>query len=588
MDSNHTLLNGADLAILHHRFEVVARKMANTLMRTGRSGVLNRARDFSCCIVTAGCELITAAESLPIHVLSGPDHMARVMKQFHPELRRGDAFLNNSPYHGCSHAADHTILVPVLDSDSVHRYTVVAKAHQADVGNSVPTTYHGSAADVYEEGALIFPSVQVQREFRDIDDIIRMCRVRIRVPDQWYGDYLAMIGAARIGERELAALGEEFGWDSLARFCDQWFDYSERQMADALGRLPAGSVTATSVHDPFPGMPAAGVAITVRVTVDSTGGRVEVDLRDNPDAMRNGLNLSQACAETSAMVGIFNSITHNVPRNAGAFRRISILLREGCVCGIPRHPSSCSVATTNIADRVANATQCAFAELHDGAGMAEVGAVISPACGVVSGVDPRTGAAYINQVFLGMTGGAGAPESDCWTTTAHVGNGGMCFLDSVELAEVYQPLIVYDRHVIMDTEGAGRHLGANAIFVEFGPHRTAMTVAYVSDGVINRPKGVRGGLSGGAAGQYLRKPDGTLVPLPACAQIAIAQDERVVSIGAGGGGYGPPMAREPKAVKSDVSDMRISRHRALEVYGVAIGTDGEIDHVATSLRRLHA
>ena len=45
------------------------RKMANTLLRSGRSGVLNRAKDFSCCIVTADCELLTAAESLPIHVL---------------------------------------------------------------------------------------------------------------------------------------------------------------------------------------------------------------------------------------------------------------------------------------------------------------------------------------------------------------------------------------------------------------------------------------------------------------------------------------------------------------------------------------
>ena len=29
-----------------------------------------------------------------------------------------------------------------------------------------------------------------------------VCR-RIRVPDQWYGDYLATVGAARIGERRL-------------------------------------------------------------------------------------------------------------------------------------------------------------------------------------------------------------------------------------------------------------------------------------------------------------------------------------------------------------------------------------------------
>ena len=94
-------LDGARLAIMSNRFEGIARKMANTLFRTGRSGVLNRARDFSCCIVTRDCELLSAAESLPIHVLAGPDQMAASMHQFHPELRKGDAFLHNSPYHGC-------------------------------------------------------------------------------------------------------------------------------------------------------------------------------------------------------------------------------------------------------------------------------------------------------------------------------------------------------------------------------------------------------------------------------------------------------------------------------------------------------
>src|SRR5690606_10493961 len=112
--SEHSpVTDGVGLALLNNRFEGVARKMANTLLRTGRSGVLNIARDFSCAIVTRTDELLAAAESLPIHVLSGPDLMCKAMKEFHPVLRRGDAFLHNSPYHGCSHAADHTILVPV-------------------------------------------------------------------------------------------------------------------------------------------------------------------------------------------------------------------------------------------------------------------------------------------------------------------------------------------------------------------------------------------------------------------------------------------------------------------------------------------
>ncbi len=67
-------MNGADLTVLSHRFDGIARTMANVLLRTGRSGVLNRGKDLSCCIVSKDCELITAAESLPIHVPLRPRH----------------------------------------------------------------------------------------------------------------------------------------------------------------------------------------------------------------------------------------------------------------------------------------------------------------------------------------------------------------------------------------------------------------------------------------------------------------------------------------------------------------------------------
>ena len=43
-------------------------------------------------------------------------------------------------------------LEQAADDAGIHRYTVLAKAHQADIGNSVPTTYFAAARDVYEEG----------------------------------------------------------------------------------------------------------------------------------------------------------------------------------------------------------------------------------------------------------------------------------------------------------------------------------------------------------------------------------------------------------------------------------------------------
>ena len=59
--------------------------------------------------------------------------------------------------------------------------------------------------------------MRVQRDYKDIDDIIRMCRRRIRVPEQWYGDYLAMLGAARIGEARLKELCEKYGRETIKR-----------------------------------------------------------------------------------------------------------------------------------------------------------------------------------------------------------------------------------------------------------------------------------------------------------------------------------------------------------------------------------
>ena len=577
---------GVRLALLSNRFEGIARKMSNTLLRSSRSGVINMARDFSCCIVTREHELLAAAEGLPIHVLSGPDLMARSMQAFHPVLKKGDAFLHNSPYHGCSHPADHTILVPVIDDQGIHRYTVLAKAHQADCGNSQPTTYMGMAKDVYEEGALIFPAVQVQKDYEDIDDIIRMCQMRIRVPEQWHGDYLAMVGAARIGERELLALGEELGWDNLHAYEQDYFDYSEKRMVTALRGIPEGMVTRISIHDPLPGMDVQGIPIRVDVKVLRDQSMIEVDLRHNPDCLPIGLNLSESCARTSAMVGIFNSIDHSVPKNAGSFRRIVVHLRENCITGIPIHPTSCSAATTNIADRVANAVQSAMAGLGEGYGLAECGGVIPAGGGVVSGVHPVSGRSFVNQVIIGVSGGAGAPRADAWQLIGHVGNAGKMFIDSIELDELRQPLYVHQRRFLKDTEGAGTFVGASSLYAEFGPVGTAaLNVAYGCDGVIYAAKGVRGGLSGSRASQGVRAVDGNTELLPAWGQVLLNAGERVFSSSCGGGGYGSPYLRDAQKVVHEVQEGWISPERALSIYGVALLHDGSLDAEQTLLLR---
>jgi N-methylhydantoinase B len=176
----------------------------------------------------------------------------------------------------------------------------------------------------------------------------------------------------------------------------------------AINKLEAGKASWTSTHDALPGMAQGGIPITVHIDVRPDAGEIRKDLRDNPDCQPSGLNLSEACARTSAMVGVFNSIDAAVPKNAGSFRLLQIELRENCIAGIACHPTSCSAATTNIADRVANATQCAFATLSAKHGLAECGAIIPAGDGVVSGTDPRTGTPFVNQVILWRVGRGGS------------------------------------------------------------------------------------------------------------------------------------------------------------------------------------
>ena len=576
--------------VLANRFETIGREMNNTLLRTARSGVLGIARDFSCAIVTAADELLVSSAAIPSHAF-GVGYLTETMSKFHgDDLREGDAFLHNSPYHGNSHPADHTILVPVF-FEGEHVLTMCAKAHQADIGNAKPTTYNPVAHDVYDEGALIFPCVRVQQDRHDVADVIRMCRMRIRVPDQWYGDYLAALGAARVGERAAVALYEKHGRERMDRFIRDWFDYSARLMERDIRSMPSGTWRGEGRHDPLPGLP-DGLVVRVEIEVDASEGRIVIDLRDNPDCQDNGLNLTRQTSTAAALSGMIGSMDPAIPLNDGTFRQIDVLLRENCCVGIPRHPHSCSTATTNLADRVVNAVRSTFSQLGPGYGTAEAGPGMPGSYAVISGIDPRTGGRYVNQIFLACTGGPATPTADGWVNFSQPIDVGVMARDSVEVDEQKYPLRVRRQGLIPDSEGAGRRRGAPGALAEFGPSGDElMNCALAVDGRVFHPKGVRGG--GTAIGADVKVAGtGALREADPTGTVVLAPGERLISVAPGGGGYGDPALREPDRVLKDVREGWISAERAREIYRVVIrvGDEGHpiLDEDATTSLRAKA
>ena len=578
------------LAVLANRFDGVVREMTNTMLRTGRSAVINSARDFSCGITTAENELFATAEGLPAHTY-GLNLQTATMCAYHDDIAEGDAYLHNDPYSGNSHPADHTLIVPVF-WEGEHLFNVCAKAHQADIGNSLPTTYHAAAKDVYEEGALIFPAVRVQRGYETNQDIIRMCRRRIRVPDYWYGDFLAMLGSVRTGEARIRDIFKKYGVPTIKRFVTQWFDYSEQRMRQAISALPAATIERESFHDPIPPFRNERIPVRLKLTIDPLAGRVEIDLTSNIDCMDNGLNLTEACSISNSVAGVYNCLPSDIPRNGGSYRCISMKLREGAAIGIPSFPHSCSVATTNVSERLLNNVQAALAGLGEGFGLAEGGIGMGAGMSVISGTDARhADHPYVNQLIIGGNGGPGSPYCDGWITYGIPVVAGLMYRDSVEISELSYPVHYREIKLTQNTMGAGRNRGAPGTLMTYGPSNHPMTVVFAADGQQNPARGVRGGGDGNVGRIDLIDEAGVMTQMPNVGQVELKPGQWLRGLDTAGGGYGDPLEREASRVREDVLERFICMAHARDVYGVVLrgAADDEtlaIDEAATMAARL--
>ena len=106
-----------------------------------------------------------------------------------------------------------------------------------------------------------------------------------------------------------------------------------------------------------------------------------------------------------------------------------------------------------------------------------------------------------------------------------------------------------------------------------------------SDGHQTPARGVHGGLDGSAARCFLRDADGAIAEVPGFHRITLRDGQSILSVSCGGGGYGRPEERDPERVAKDVAEQWIDAQRALDVYRVAVRSDGAVDAQATAALR---
>jgi N-methylhydantoinase B len=354
-------------------------------------------------------------------------------------------------------------------------------------------------------------------------------------------------------------------------------------MIAAIRRMPAGTHESEDRYGPVVGLDEE-VRLRFKVSVDPDEALIDVDLRENPDCVPAGVNMTEATAYAGAVIGVLNSIPETIPANAGSLRRIRVQLRENCLVGIPRHPVSCAAATTTVTQRVVTGLQLAFAEFGDGCGLAAGAYGKPPTQAVISGTDGRHGGrAFVDEISIDAGGGGpGGPTQDGSITYGGPVTAGVMYPAGVELTELKHPIYVEEARFLVDSGGAGRRRGGPGMRVTYRPASGAIRAIFNLDDPERSRPGVLGGLPGSPMRAYVRRADGTLEQLAAGPQdIRVEPREGLVSETQGGGGYGPPEQREPPRVRADVEERWVSQAAAAELYRVAVDESAEPDLAAT-------
>ena len=100
---------------------------------------------------------------------------------------------------------------------------------------------------------------------------------------------------------------------------------------------------------------------------------------------------------------------------------------------------------------------------------------------------------------------------------------------------------------------------------------------------LTQPWGILGGAPGARSEKILVKSDGGEERLPSKVDnVKVYPGDRIIYRTAGGGGWGDPLERHPKAVRNDVARRLVSLDKARSAYGVVLAGAGfALDEKAT-------
>ena len=146
--------------VLANRFGYIVEHMCVRLLTAAFSPILRDFYDFAATLTSpAHAGWVTPAMSNSIMLFTGTmtDSVRNVIEEYGVErLEPGDIIVANDPYRTGTHVNDILFCKPIFHSGALVAF-VNLKAHQLDMGGSVPGGFSVAKRTVYENGLVLSP-----------------------------------------------------------------------------------------------------------------------------------------------------------------------------------------------------------------------------------------------------------------------------------------------------------------------------------------------------------------------------------------------------------------------------------------------
>jgi len=505
------------LEVFNNLFMSVAEQMGATLRNVSHSTNIKERLDFSCAVFDAQGELVANAHHIPVHLGAMGESVKAAMQSRGDDMRRGDVYATNDPYHGGSHLPDITVVTPVFAEAGGRAFFVASRGHHADVGGITPGSMPPFSRTIDDEGILMHNVLLVRGgQFREqeVSALLTAYPHPARDVPERLSDLRAAVAANAAGARLLMELVDQYGLDVVQAYMRHVRQNAEEAMRAVLGELPDGRHQFADYLDD-------GSRIVVTLTID--GDCAHVDFTGTDPQVAGNLNAPHAVV-TAAVLYVFRTlIPRPVPLNAGCLAPIRITVPPGSLLN-PRPPAAVAAGNVETSMRITDVLYGALGKLAAGQGT----------------MNNLTFGTNDFAYYETICGGAGAGFGFDGASAVHTAMTNTRITDP-EVIERRYPVLVRAFEVLHGSGGRGVWRGGNGVRRELEFLRP-MSAAILSERRTRAPFGLHGGESGRPGRNALVRGD-DVRELPGKASVGVEAGDVLVVETPGGGGFNPSPAQ---------------------------------------------